>query len=165
MAHLGPTLDLACGRGRHALAAAHAGLPVIAIDRDAAALRALEEAWAVERDGNSEGSLACLHADLESGHEIPMNPGSCGSILVFRFLFRPLASAIVEALAPGGLLVYETFTRAQLDLGFGPKSDAFLLESGELPALFTGLETLEYSEGATAEERPSMTARLLARKP
>ena len=33
-ASIGPTLGLACGRGRHALAAAYLGLSVVAIDRE-----------------------------------------------------------------------------------------------------------------------------------
>ena len=76
-----------------------------------------------------------------------MKPGSCGAILVFRFLFRPLAPAISAALAPGGLLLYETFTVAQRALGSGPRRAEFLLEPGELRALFSDLEPLEHWEG------------------
>jgi predicted RNA methylase len=47
-AERGPVLDLACGRGRHCLAAADAGLYAIGADRDATALASLQTA-AVER--------------------------------------------------------------------------------------------------------------------
>ena len=89
---------------------------------------------------------------------------SCGAILVFRFLFRPLATAIVEALAPGGLLLYETFTVAQRALGTGPRRADFLLEPGELAALFSGLEPIEYAEGRSDGDPPECLARLAARR-
>jgi SAM-dependent methyltransferase len=154
-------LDLACGRGRHALAAAELGARTLAIDRDPEALRSLR----AEAARRGLRGLSCLRADLETPHGIPAKPGGCGAILVFRFLFRPLASAIAAALAPGGLLLYETFTVAQRALGSGPRRAAFLLEPGELPALFPDLEPLEHWEGQTAAPAPECLARLAARKP
>ena len=159
-AALGPVLDLACGRGRNALAAAQAGLRVAAIDRDRGALAALRAA-ARERGA----AVAAVRADLETGLGIPVRPASCGGILVFRFLFRPLAPAIEAALAPGGILLYETFTLDQKSFDYGPKSSAFLLEPGELRALFSGLELLHFSEGIREGSRPEALARLTARRP
>jgi SAM-dependent methyltransferase len=158
-ARRGPLVDLASGRGRHALACARAGVHSIAIDRDADALRALSA-----EAGAARLPLSTLRADLETPHGIPVRTGSCGVILVFRFLFRPLAPAIVRALAPGGLLVYETFTVAQRALGRGPRRAEFLLEAGELPALFAELELLEYWEGRTSGSSPECVARLVARR-
>jgi len=158
-ARLGPVLDLACGSGRHALAAAELGAVTLAIDRDAQALRALQ-AQASQRGL----PLQALRADLETPFGIPVRARSCGVILVFRFLFRPLAAAIVEALAPGGLLLYETFTVAQRALGTGPRRADFLLEPGELAALFSGLEPIEYAEGSSAGAPPECLARLAARR-
>ncbi len=159
-ARLGPVLDLACGRGRHALALAERGLPCVAIDRDPEALAALSSE--TRRRGLP---LAPVRADLESDHGIPVRAGSCGVILVFRFLFRPLAPAIVEALAPGGLLLYETFTRHQRELAYGPRNPAFLLREGELRTLFSELEEISYREGPTPGPRPQHLARLAARRP
>jgi SAM-dependent methyltransferase len=160
-AALGPVLDLACGRGRNALAAAEAGIRVVGIDRDPAALTALRAAARERR-----AALSTLRADLEAGLGIPVRSGTCGGILVFRFLCRPLAPAIEAALAPGGLLLYETFTIDQRSLGYGPSNPAFLLEPGELRALFPGLQVLHYSEGVrAAEARPEALARLTARRP
>jgi SAM-dependent methyltransferase len=156
----GVVCDLACGRGRHALAAAGLGARVVAIDRSADALREL-----AERSRARALPIAPLRADLETVHGIPLRPGSCGAVLVFRFLFRPLARAIVECLAPGGLLLYETFIRQQREVPYGPRNEAFLLEPGELPALFPGLEVLGASEGWTPGPRPEALARLAARKP
>ena len=117
------------------------------------ALRALREA-----------RVHGVEADLEGGHGIPLRSGSCDAVLVFRFLFRPLAGEIVRVLAPGGLLVYETFTIHQRELGYGPGNPAFLLEPGELRELFAGLAVDHYEEGVFEQPRPMATARLVARR-
>jgi SAM-dependent methyltransferase len=159
-ARRGPVLDLACGSGRHALAVAGWGLPVVAMDRSR---DALAELTARAR----AGSLPVLgvRTDLETPLGIPVRAGTCGAILVFRFLFRPLAAAIAEALAPGGLLLYETFTIHQRDLGEGPRNPAFLLRDGELPELFASLEIVSHWEGLTPGPVPQALARLAARRP
>lgn len=155
-----PVLDLACGRGRHALAVARWDRSVLALDRDADALRGLRDR------ARAEGlRVQPLRLDLESGFGIPLQPESCSVILVFRFLFRPLCAAITACLRPGGLLAYETFTRHQLAAGHGPRNPAFLLEPGELPRLFPGLEPLRHEEGWFDGVRPRAMARLLARRP
>jgi tellurite methyltransferase len=162
-AALGPVVDLACGRGRHALAAASLGLPTLALDRDAGALASLAQA---ARAGGLP--FHPVRADLERGEEIPIRPSSCGAILVFRFLYRPLAPAIADALAPGGLLLYETFTTRHPSVSrSGPRNPAFLLGEGELPTLFPGLAVLCFEEGvfASADGAPQALARLAARKP
>jgi SAM-dependent methyltransferase len=159
-ARRGPVLDLACGRGRHALAAAELGAATLALDRDAAALREL-----AAQARASRLPLQALRADIETGFGIPVKPASCGAILVFRLLFRPLAPAIVDALAPGGLLLYETFTVAQRTRGHGPRRAEFLLEPGELPALFSQLEPLAYEEDASEANTPECLGRLVARRP
>jgi tellurite methyltransferase len=158
-AALGPVADLACGRGRNALAVAARGHPVVGVDRSREHLEALTRAAAAR-------GLAVhgLRADLEAGHGIPLAAASCGVILVFRFLFRPLVPAIVETLRPGGLLLYETFTTGQPDLGWGPRRPDFLLRPGELPRLFADLEVLETWEGISEGPRPEAVARLAARR-
>ncbi len=164
-AALGPVADLACGRGRHAVACCELGIASLAIDRDVRLLRQL-------RDGTRGRPLAPfpIRADLESEWGIPIANGSCGAILIFRFLYRPLLAAVREALAPGALLLYETFTVDQVRLSWGPRNPAFLLEPGELRRLFAGLEILAYEEGIQPEvdpgaPAPAATARLAARRP
>lgn len=142
------------------MAAACAGIRVVAVDRSRAFLDALAD---VPVSGS--GSIAPVLCDLEAGFEPPLREGVFGAILVFRYLHRPLMPWIERALAPGGLLVYETFTVAQRSLGWGPGRDEFLLHSGELSALFPSLEVLRFEEGESADEPPAQTARLLARRP
>lgn len=140
-AEIGPVVDLACGGGRHTLACAERGWPTLGIDRKPELLCGLRA------EAMSRGTSPWLvRADLETGRGIPLTSGRCGAVLVFRFLFRPLAAEIERILAPNGLLVYETFTREQRDLPSGPSSDAFLLEKGELPTLFPGLEIVAHRE-------------------
>jgi SAM-dependent methyltransferase len=154
-----PVIDLACGRGRNALPVAARGLRVVGVDRSAELLRELTSA-ARQRRLRVSG----LRADLESAPELPLRAGSCGGILVFRFLFRPLAPRISACLRPGGLLLYETFTTRQPELGWGPRNAAFLLRPGELRGLFPDLETLDTWEGIASGERPEAVARLAARR-
>ena len=156
----GPVLDLACGRGRHALAIARTGRFVIALDRDRARLAELARAARA-----SALRVQPLLADVEAHDTLPLASASCGAVLVFRYLHRPLAAEIVRVLRPGGLLLYETFTRKQREIAEHPRNPAFLLEPGELPRLFAGLETVRAEEALVEAPAPEAVARLVARKP
>ena len=156
---LGPVLDLASGRGRNALYLGKQDVPVIAMDRNPDHLREL--AVHAARAGSAVTPVRC---DLETEHEIPLNEASCGAILVFRFLFRPLAPAIERALRPGGVLLYETFSISHHETGRGPRSEAFYLDRDELPALFPNLEVISHEEGPSGGEGSDITSRLFARK-
>lgn len=160
-ASIGPTLDLACGRGRHALAASALGLRVVGLDRDAAALDALSELHR-RQSRTGWGSLETLCVDLENSPLPPLERGSFGAVLVSRYLYRPLFAWIESLVAPGGLVLYETFTRDQKALGWGPRRDAFLLMPNELAGLFGELVVELYEEGPSKDERSPRTGRLLA---
>jgi hypothetical protein len=127
------------------------------LDRDEKALRTLHRA--------APPRVQCVRTDLEAGLDIPVAPASCGAVLVFRFLVRPLAQAIVQALRPGGLLLYETFTTHQRNLGQHPRNPAFLLSPNELPRLFSALRVIAYEELVKESPRPAALARLVARRP
>lgn len=156
----GPVLDLACGRGRHALASARGGRFAIGLDRDR------ERLGELARAARAAGlPVQPLLADLEANATIPLADASCGAVLVFRYLHRPLAPEIVRVLRPGGLLLYETFTRENRELSEHPRNPAFLLAPGELPKLFADLEPLRAEEVRVALPAPEAVARLVARKP
>jgi len=155
---LGAVVDLACGLGRHALAAAEAGIPVLGIDRNRAFLAELCQTAA-----QRELAVETVRADLEDPAEIPLRSGCCGAILVFRYLHRPLVPAIARVLAPGGLLIYETFTVHQRALNAGPRNPDHLLQPGELPELFAEFEIFDHWEGLSGEPECAQVARIAAR--
>ncbi len=136
----GKALDLACGRGRHALWLAARGLSVCALDRNLTALAELEQSAAARRL-----NISTRVVDLEEDGG-GLGNAEFDAIVVVHYLHRPLFPAILSALRPGGVLVYETFTRAQATLG-KPTNPDFLLESGELLGLVEPLTVLDAREG------------------
>ncbi|MDQ3426860.1 MAG: class I SAM-dependent methyltransferase [Gemmatimonadota bacterium] len=124
-------LDLACGEGRHSLAAAAMGAIVTGVDRDESRL-----ARAHARMMSLGHSVAWRTADLE--RDWP-ELGCFEAVLLFNYLDRARMPQVLELLAPGGLLVMETFLTAQRELGWGPTSDSHLLRPGELAALVAPL--------------------------
>jgi SAM-dependent methyltransferase len=136
----GTVLDVACGRGRHALLLASAGFDVRAIDRDPDAIAFLRATA-----GRLGLSLACDVVDLET--DVPPDlSAACDAVLVFNYLHRPLMPALRAAVKPGGVLFYETFTTQQAERGH-PKNPAFLLETGEFPTLVAPLALIRSREG------------------
>ena len=136
----GRALDVACGRGRHALLVASTGLPVSAIDRDAVALERLQAH--ADRLG---WPVRTMVSDLEAG-DVDLGEPGYALVLVSRYLHRPLLPHLLRSLAPGGVLIYETFLDKQAETGH-PKNPDFLLKPGELPNLVQPLEILRHFEG------------------
>jgi tellurite methyltransferase len=146
-------LDVAMGRGRHARFLSELDVAVYGVDRDFDAVRS------VVREAAARGRIVrgwC--ADLTA---FPLRRAAFEMVVVTRYLQRDLMRAIGEALVPGGIVIYETFTIHQRALGFGPRSPDHLLQPGELPEQFKAFELL-FSEEVTS---PEAVARLVARKP
>jgi SAM-dependent methyltransferase len=154
----GRALDLACGAGRNALLLAERGWRTLGVDLSPVGLHlARDEA---RRRGLQ---LDLLAVDLQAWRWPRERFDLVG---VFRFLDRALCLQMAAALRPGGALIYETFTIDQRSYEGGPRSDAMLLQPGELPTLFPTLEALEYEEGVFMEAgRPRALARLVGRRP
>jgi SAM-dependent methyltransferase len=134
----GMVLDVACGSGRHAIFLAERGWRVHAVDRDAVVLGQVERVGQV-------GKITTECIDLESGHPT-LGDGLYGAVIVFNYLHRPLMPAILRAVRPGGVLIYETFTVGQAERG-RPRNPDFLLRDGELPTLVAPLKVLRAREG------------------
>jgi tellurite methyltransferase len=153
----GLVLDVAGGSGRHACNLAGPARTIILADF-------IYEAVARARSAN--GSVLAVVADATT---LPFAPGSFGTILVTYFLNRDIFTDLVALLAPGGHLVYETYTLAHLDLvrrgiARGPSTAAFLLRPQELPDLVKPLHVLEYWEGEVVDNAGRRCcARLVAR--
>jgi SAM-dependent methyltransferase len=136
----GYALDVACGRGRHALFLAERGLAVVAVDRDRLAIDELT-VEAVRRNLAVEARVV----DLEAG-EVDLGRELYDLVVVFHYLHRPLFPALLRALAPGALLIYETFTVDQARLG-KPTNPDFLLQHGELRQRLSSLTIVREREG------------------
>lgn len=152
----GRAADIATGAGRDAVFLALNGLTVEAWDHDPTAL-----ARAAALAARHSVALVLVEADLVRG-EPPLPEAAYDLIVCFRFLHRPLFPALERALAPGGMLVYETYRRGQERFG-RPLSGRFLLDPGELSSAFPGLDVVRYEE--REPEGGPVTSRLLARKP
>lgn len=145
----GRVLDVACGRGRHALLLASAGFHVHAIDRNPDAIAFLEQ--------TADRLSLQLQADVIDLETDP--PPSLGSreydaVIGFNYLHRPLMPAIREAVKPGGLVYYETFTTRPFDFAQGkpaerghPRNPDFLLKDGELAKLLAPFKMVRAREG------------------
>lgn len=150
----GPVLDLACGSGRHARLFLTRGQPVVALDRDLSGLADLA----------GQAGLEAIEADLEDGSPFPLEGRRFAAVVVVNYLHRPLLPLLVEAVAPGGLLLYETF--AQGNERFGrPRNPDFLLAPGELlDAVHGRLRVLAYEDLIVERPRPAAVQRLCARR-
>jgi len=145
--------DVAMGRGRHALPLAAAGFRTFGVDLRFDAVRD-----AVQRAGSDRLIVRAWCADL-TRHPIPASRFEL--VLVTRYLQRDLFAALRDALTPGGVIVYETFTEAQRVYGRGPTSPDHLLRPGELRRAFEGFDVLFEEE----LREPEGLARIVARKP
>jgi len=134
----GQVLDLACGRGRHLRWLADHGFAVTGIDRDADALAACADLAAA-------GRATLLQADVEGG-AWPCPGRRFDAVVVTNYLWRPLWPTILAALAPGGVLVYETFAAGNETVGKPSRPD-FLLQPGELLGRCAGLHIVAYEDG------------------
>jgi tellurite methyltransferase len=151
---LGPALDLACGTGRHALLLASRLQVVTAVDSSSVALeileqRALDAHRAVTRVkrlaqiANRGHGIQLWQADLE---QVSLPSGVFSLVICVNYLQRSLFSQIERTLAPGGMLLFETHTVAQLDFAGGPRNPDYLLQLGELRTAFPSLRHLLYRE-------------------
>jgi tellurite methyltransferase len=166
----GPALDVACGTGRHALMLAARGQHATAIDFSTVALDILEararrvgapvhRGESIQEGGRPrKGGLELVHADLE---RMILPERSFDLILCVQYLQRDLFPQMARALRPNGVLLMETFTRAQLEFAGGPRNPAYLLETGELREAFPELRVLFYRELRAGQG----IASLLARRP
>lgn len=151
-------LDLACGRGRHAIAAAQLGARVTAIDADAAKLKI-----AAKLARKAGVAIEWIQADLERDR-LPAGPFDV--VMMFNYLDRKRLAQFVALVKPGGFFLSETFLERQRDLGWGPTSDNHLLKPMEFPHLVAPLtlvfarEVLEILDG-----HPRMIAAVLAQRP
>ena len=133
----GTVLDLACGSGRHLRWLATQGFALTGVDRDTAAVEPLR------------GSGEVIVADVENG-PWPLTDRRFDAVVVTNYLWRALFPAIRDSLAPGGVLIYETFADGHQTVGRPSRPD-FLLQRGELLRAFAGLRVVAFEDGFEPE--------------
>jgi SAM-dependent methyltransferase len=150
----GAVLDLAAGGGRHTGLFLEQGYKVVAVDRDTAGLDALHSP-----------DLEVITTDLENGGPWPLPGRRFAGVVVTNYLHRPLFPALLAALEPGGVLIYETFAEGNERFG-KPSNPDFLLRPGELLEVARGrLRVVAYEDMEVSEPKPAMVQRLAARAP
>lgn len=138
----GEVLDLACGHGRHTRWFAERGHSVVALDKSAAALQSLADLVVA-------GRVQTVAADIEADPWPLMrqdSPRPFDAVVVTNYLWRPLLPTIVRSLAPGGVLLYETFADGNATVGKPSRPD-FLLQTGELLRVCVGLRIVAFEDG------------------
>lgn len=146
----GRVLDLACGSGRHAAWLAAQGFAVLGVDRDAEAIAGLPT--------GVQGRVA----DLEQGTWPLADTGQFDAVVVTNYLHRPLWPHLLDALAPGGVLVYETFAAGNETVGKPSRPD-FLLRPGELLDVTRGvLRVVGYEDGTVEKPHTAFVQRICA---
>lgn len=168
----GRVLDLACGSGRHAIWLAGQGYQVDAVDRDPLAVAGLQ----------GYANINAAIADLETGNWPATDPrydamrpnhvsgdsigegydGIYDGIIVSRYLFRPLLAVLANMLAPGGVLIYETFMLGNERYG-RPSNPDYLLRPDELKSVYAPLlEIYAFEQGETQAPVAAVMQRICA---
>ena len=144
--------DLAAGSGRHALFFADRGHKVTAVDRDVSRLP-------------DHAGIEGQQADLEDGSPWPLAGRTFGAAVVTNYLHRPLMPNLLDSIAPGGVLLYETFMIGNERFG-KPSNPAFLLTDGELLETVRGkFSVIAYEARLVSEPHMAMVQRIAARRP
>ena len=151
-------LDLACGRGSHAIAAAQRGAQVVAVDIDDDRLRD------AERTARKAGvTVEWIKADL-TRDRLPEGPFDL--VMQFDYLDRARLPDFLDLVRPGGYFAAETFLEMQRELGWGPTSDEHLLKPAELWSLVGRFEIVLAREvHETLDGRTKAIASILAKCP
>ena len=151
----GRALDVACGAGRHTRLLLGLGHAVMAIDRDLSGVADL-----------ASPRLTRVAADLEACGGWPPGAARFAGVVVTNYLHRPLFGRLTAALAPGGVLIYETFAVGNERFG-RPSNPDFLLRPGELlgVARAAGLRVLAYEDLEVTAPRRACVQRIAARRP
>lgn len=126
-------LDVACGQGRHMRWFSGRGHPVVGVDRSPEAIAAVA------------GLGEALLADIENS-PWPLTGRRFAGVVVTNYLWRPLLSTIAASVAPGGVLIYETFASGNETVGKPSRPD-FLLQPGELLRACEGLRVVAFEDG------------------
>ena len=139
----GRALDIACGDGRNAIFLASQGYEVTAVDSSEVAIT---RARKLAKESSVNVGFIC--ADLET---CEIEESSYDLIICYYYLQRSIISAMKKGLKKNGVIIFETYTIGQRDIG-RPRNKDFLLNPNELLGLFNEMHVKYYREGIFLEE-------------
>ncbi len=149
----GDVIDIACGAGRHGRLLLEKGHPVTFVDIDTEGLD----------DLGGRSDVAVIETDLETEGFWPFAGHAYDGVIVTNYLWRPILPQIIDLVAPGGLLIYETFAVGNEAFG-KPSNPDYLLKPDELLSAIDGkLEVLEFEQVETETPKPAVVQRIAAR--
>ncbi len=159
----GRVLDLACGSGRHSLYAAQQGYQVLAVDLRTGPILELQENLPLDLKNRIE----VMELDLEQP-EFPTLKKDyfIDGVIVTNYLNRPHFHQVLDLLAPGGILIYETFAVGNERFG-KPSNPAFLLQKDELWQYIQSrndFSVVSFEQGYLEVPKPAMIQRICAVK-
>ena len=148
----GAVLDVACGTGRHVRMALARGHRVTGVDKYVAGIAGLM----------GTAGFDFVEADLEGGNPWPLGDATFDAVIVTNYLHRPLFPFLIDALAPRGVLIYETFALGNERFG-RPSNPDFLLRPGELLEKVAGhLQVVAFEHGEVQTPHPAVVQRICA---
>jgi SAM-dependent methyltransferase len=151
---IGQVLDLACGGGRHSRYLLAKGYSVLALDKDISGLA----------DLGGAPNLEILEFDLENGKAFPLRDRKFSGIIVVNYLFRPILGDLIDVLAEGGVLIYQTFMLGSEAYG-RPRNPDFLLKENELREVFgASLDVVAFEQGYVERPAPAVVQKICAVK-
>ncbi len=149
-------LDVACGAGRNALFLADNGFAVTGVERN-------EEAIATLQKGADDMGVTVQITPTDLEQEGATLPTGFGVVCVSYYLYRPLLSAIREAVMPGGFVLYESFLIDQHERWGHPRRADFAWGHNEMLHAFDGFRIHHYAEVVDAADE-SAVSRIVAQR-
>lgn len=143
----GRVLDVAGGAGRHTFHFLERNHPVAVIDIAQVAI----ESIAIKLSPEQRSRCELIQADIENGAwPLPGERFAC--VIVTNYLWRPLMPTLIQSIAEGGVLIYETFAQGNETVGKPSRPD-FLLRPGELLQVCreAGLRVIAFEDGFLSE--------------
>lgn len=151
----GTVLDVACGSGRHGRFFRNLGHPVVLLDRDITRVT----------DMASIDDVEIVARDLEGGRPWPLTGRTFAAVIVVNYLYRPIMPALVAAVAPGGVLIYDTFAVGNEAYGPPTNPDYLLRREELLIAVRPELVVMAYEDVEETDPRPAVRQRVMAVRP
>ena len=139
----GAVLDVACGRGRHTRWFYEKNHTLTLVDISQDAIDSIAKTIPFPGD-----RYEAVVADIENG-PWPFASRQFDAVVVTNYLWRALMPTLLGSLAPGGVLIYETFTQGNETVGKPSRPD-FLLRTGELLEMCSDLRIVAFEEGFQA---------------